>query len=303
MIEQSRARETKQNAPHKLLEIEAATFRASFNRQPFILRHQLTNHPLFTLPRLVELAQKLPASCVRYNAGDVPVNERLYMGPKTGLSIEETIHRIEQCNSWLVLKFVEQDEEYGQLLHECLDEIQAFSEPLDPGMHSRAGFIFVSSPSSVTPYHLDPEYNFLLQIRGHKTVHLFDAADRAVLSDQELEKYFIASDKYNLSFKDEYQPRASLHELSPGLGLHFPVTAPHWVKNGDSVSISFSITFRTPQSDRRGRIYDINGRLRRIGLQPSPYGRSAIKDAAKLYAARALALARRMKRRPDSSAA
>ena len=32
----------------------------------------------------------------------------------------------------------------------------------------REAFIFISSPNTVTPYHMDPEYNFLLQIRGTK---------------------------------------------------------------------------------------------------------------------------------------
>jgi cytochrome P450 len=40
-----------------------------------------------------------------------------------------------------------------------------FSEPLAPGMCQREGFIFISSPGAVTPFHLDPEHNFLLQIK------------------------------------------------------------------------------------------------------------------------------------------
>jgi hypothetical protein len=299
MLEQIEEREVKR-APSSLLEIDAETFRACFNRQPFLIRHHLADHSLFTLPRLIELSKHLPADCVRSNAGDISVNTRLYGGSPTGLSVEEMLRRIEECNAWLVLKFVEQDAEYNELLNRCLDEIQAFSEPVDPGMYSRAGFIFVSSPLSVTPYHLDPEYNFLLQIRGRKVVNLFDVADRSIMSDEELESYFTDTSGYNLSFKEEYQSKAKVYELGRGLGLHFPVTAPHWVKNGDEVSISFSITFRTARSQHRERIYDFNGRLRRMGLKPKPYGHSVRRDAAKLYAARALGLARKFTRRSRS---
>jgi hypothetical protein len=60
------------------------------------------------------------------------------------------------------------------------------------------------------------------------------------------------------------------------------------VKTGDQASVSFSITFRTPASDRRAIIYDVNRRLRKIGLEPSPFDRSQIRDSAKFYSYRAL---------------
>jgi hypothetical protein len=276
-----------------LLELDEETFRANFNRKPFTIRHQLANHPLFTLRRLVALAQSLPADHVKYNAGDIAVSQGLYKGPQTGLSIEETIHQIEECNSWMVVKWIEKDPAYQQLLDQCLDEIQNFSEPLDPGMCRREGFIFISSPSAITPYHMDPEYNFLLQIRGSKTVHLFDGSDRSILSEEDLEKFLSPGD-YNLAFRDEYETKAKIFELSPGVGLHFPVTAPHWVRNGDQVSISLSITFRTPASERRGIVYDVNSSLRRRGMHPKPFGRSWLLDSAKYQTYRALRRARQL---------
>src|SRR5262249_45869621 len=115
-------------APHGLLEIDASIFKGSFNRRPFIIRHRLAVHPLFNLTRLVELARSLPAEDVEYNAGNIPINQDPDLTPRTGLSIEETIYRIEQCRSWMALKRVERDPEYRDLLDQCLDEIQALSE-------------------------------------------------------------------------------------------------------------------------------------------------------------------------------
>ncbi|HJQ25134.1 MAG TPA: cupin-like domain-containing protein [Blastocatellia bacterium] len=275
------------------LEINAEQFRAGFNRLPFMIAHHLAGHALFEMPRLLELARRLPEDCVAYNAGNVAVAEGLYKGPRTGLSVEETIRRIEDCQSWMVLKHVELDGEYNALLDACLDEVQAHSEPLAPGMRKREGFIFVSSPGSVTPYHLDPEYNFLLQIRGSKTVHIWNPQDRAVLSEEDLEDFYTSEAQDNLQFKAEHQARASVFELTPGHGLHFPVTAPHWVANGDGVSVSFSITFRTPASERRALVYGVNAALRRRGWRPAPVGRRATLDALKYHAGRVV---RRMKR-------
>ena len=144
----------------RLLEIDAETFHAGFDRRPFRIRHALANHSLFDVPRLIKLATRLAEGSIKYGTGDVTTATKLYGGAHTGLSIAETLTRIEECRSWMVLKFVEQDPEYGMLLDSCLDEVEMLSEPLAPGMYQRAGFIFVSSPNSVTPYHFDPEYNF-----------------------------------------------------------------------------------------------------------------------------------------------
>jgi hypothetical protein len=81
----------------------------------------------------------------------------------------------------MVLKYVEQDDDYRALLHRCLAEVGVHSELLRPGMELMQGFVFISSAGSVTPYHMDPEHNFLLQVRGSKTVSLFDGRDRSIV--------------------------------------------------------------------------------------------------------------------------
>ena len=269
--------------PPKLLDIDGETFRAGFNHAPFLIRHHLSDHPLFSLERLIELAGRLPDEKVKYNGADISVATGLYGGPRTGLSIRETIHQIEECRSWMVINNVELDPEYRQLLDRCLDEVQFLSEPIDPGMFRREGFIFISSPNSVTPFHMDPEYNFLLQVRGEKQISIWDGRDRSVLSEIALERYFSDADT-QIAFKEEFQQKASIFELTPGTGLHFPVVAPHWVRNGDEVSVSFSITFRTPASERRRIVHCANGNLRRIGVNPTPQGVSSFRDLAKFYA-------------------
>ena len=280
---------TSQSTTHStqnLLELDAATFAAKFNREEFLVRHNLADHPLFSLARLVELAQTLPEENVKYTSGDVAVAQGLYKGPRNGLSVADTIRQIEECRSWMVLKFVETDPEYKALLDQCLDEIGAHSEKLYPGMERRAGFIFVSSPDSVTPFHLDPEFNFLLQVRGEKYFHIWDGADRAVLGEGDLEQNYAQGGGFHLPFKDEFNARAKVYTLQPGSGLHVPVNAPHWVRVGGGVSISFSITFHTPWTERREMIYGMNSRLRRFGLNPAPFGRSALRDAMKYNACR-----------------
>jgi len=272
-------------AGSNLLEINPDEFQECFDRRPFLVRHRLCEHPLLALPKLLELAQTLPAKNVEYNAGQLPVNCDPQLTPRNGLSIDETIRRIAECKSWMVLKYVESDPSYRDLLMQCLSEVQVHSEPIRPGMQLPQAFIFLTSPGSVTPYHMDPEHNFLLQVQGSKTVHLFDPRDPNVLTPEELERFYRGAHR-NMVLKEENRAKAWVYDLKPGYGLHFPVTAPHFVQNGTDVSISFSITFATPDLERRSILHSVNGYLRDRGLTPAPVGKSAWGDKVKATAYR-----------------
>jgi hypothetical protein len=281
-----------------LLDIDPAEFRNGFGKRPFLIGHRLGEHPLFELDRLLELARTLPEKHIEYNAGTLPVNQDQALTPRNGLSAADTIRRIRDCKSWLALKWVEHDPEYRMLLEACLDEIRPHSEPLAPGMRQPQAFIFITSPGSVTPYHMDPEHNFLLQIRGSKIVRQFDGLDPTIVTPQELERFY-GSRVRNMTLKDENRDRCWTYDLQPGQGLHFPVTFPHWVQNGDEVSVSFSITFRTPDLDRRRMIYTFNHHLRNWGLTPRPPGVSSACDTMKHQFIRAWSKLRETVRRDD----
>ena len=269
----------------RLLDIDQETFRACFDRRPFLIGHDLADHPLFEFSRLMRLCRSLPETSIEYNAGNIPISLAPERTPRNGLSAEETVRRIAECKSWLVLKYVEQEPEYRALLHCCLAEVARHSEPLRPGMCLAQGFIFISSPGSVTPYHMDPEHNFLLQIRGSKRIHLFDGRDRSVVSEEELEQFYCGAHR-NLSFPKNRETTGWTYELSPGFGLHFPVTAPHYVRNGSEVSVSFSITFRTPDLERRSMVHICNAFLRRRGLRPALAGTHSRRDFLKYLTCR-----------------
>jgi hypothetical protein len=275
---------------NKLLEIDAEMFRTCFNQEPFFIKHNLVDHPLFALPRLIELSRVLPEEHVIYHSGEIRPETTLYTGaPRTGLSAEETLKEIEECRSWMVLRYVEKDPEYRDLLDSILDEVQVYTEPVDPGMLMRQAFIFITSPHGVTPWHTDPEYSFLLQIRGNKNLKIVNPSP---LSEVELEDYFATL--RNPDFREEYHEAASSYHLTEGHGLHFPLTVPHWVHNGDQVAISISITFQTLASERRTLLYKANHAMRKRGLNPTPVGKSSFRDAAKFNAFRATRRAKKL---------
>jgi hypothetical protein len=269
------------------LDLDPDRLRGCLDREPFRIGHRLSGHPLFAMDRLLELCRALPEHCVEYNAGDVAVGQDPSLTPRTGLSAEETVRRIAESKSWLVLKYVERDLAYRDLLYDCLDEIRAVSEAVSPGMDQREGFIFLSSPRSITPFHMDPELNFLLQIAGSKKMRIFDNHDRSIVGEAELERFHREHPHRNLPYREEFAARERVFELGPGDGVHVPVTTPHWVEVGDEVSLSFSITFRSDVSERRAALYALNAALRARGLRPRPPGKSRASDELKYFLYRA----------------
>jgi hypothetical protein len=267
-------------------------FRTHFNRRPFYLDTSLREHPAFDLSRIIALAKRLRPSLVEYSGGNQAVGVRPGETPRTGLGIEETLQRIQERCSWMVLKRVEEDPEYSELLQACLAPIELAARHHVGESFDAHAFIFISSPDAVTPLHIDHEHNVLCQIRGSKTVHMWDPDDRSVVSEKDLETFHSAFVHRNLPYDERFGATERVLPLREGQGLHFPVTAPHWVKNGSEVSVSFSLTFRSEWAAARERLHRMNARLRRLGFEPTPVGHNVFVDAAKLRARDALVRAR-----------
>ncbi|MEZ6095974.1 MAG: cupin-like domain-containing protein [Pirellulaceae bacterium] len=269
-----------QTLTQPLQHLNEGDFAENFNRRPFTIEHSLSDHPLFELDSLLQLSKDLPENQVEYNAGNLPVNQDPTKTPRNGLSIQETIQRISENKSWLVLKNVEHNSAYREVLDACLDQMQPIVDRVAPGMCCRQGFIFITSPHSITPYHIDPENNFLLQIRGLKHVKMFLPDDRDVLPETTIEAFFNGAHR-NLTISDDHRERGFSFDLNPGDGLHFPVVAPHWVQNGPEVSVSFSITFQTDDSRRIQSLHRLNSKIRKFGIKPANVGTSPWRDRLK----------------------
>jgi hypothetical protein len=152
----------------------------------------------------------------------------------------------------------------------------------------------VTSPKRVTPYHIDRECNFLLQISGTKTIYVFNRDDKDILPDEEIERFW-AVDNNAPVFKPEYQDRAASYKMMPGSGVHIPVNFPHWVQNDDNISVSLSVNFQFLDS-MRANLYRSNYYLRKFGISPSRPGLHNTRDAAKSFAMTCALAARRIVR-------
>ena len=258
-------------------------FAAAYPDAPVKLHHGLAGHPLLAIDALAGLAERMPAASVEYNLGKLPLGVRAEDTPSNGLSLGETIRTIESNRSWAVLKNVERDAAYGALLDAALAELEPIVDARTGAMLNREAFIFLSSPGSVTPFHMDPEHNILLQIRGEKVMTVFPAGDPELVPAVQSEA-FHAGGHRNLNWRDDFRQRGTAVKLLPGDAIHVPVKAPHFVENGAAVSVSLSVTWRSERSVAESELHGLNALLRRRGL---PVGR--ISAAPERQGARRLA--------------
>lgn len=242
-----------------------AAFAAAYPDAAAPLTHRLCGHPLLTVEAIAALAERLPADRVEYNPGKLPLGVRPEDTPRSTLSIAETIRTIGDNGSWMVLKNVEHDAAYGALLDEALAPLAAIVEPRTGPMEHREAFLFLTSPGSVTPFHIDPEHNILLQIQGGKVMTVFPAGDEALVPATHSEAFALGGHR-NLAWDDAFGAKGSEFPLEPGDAVLVPVKAPHFVRNGDRVSISFSITWRSERSVAESELHSFNHLLRARGL-------------------------------------
>jgi hypothetical protein len=260
-----------------LLQLDARAFAEAFARRPFAVRHRLVDHPLLSLDAVAELADRLPYAAIERHQANLPL-----VMPGGAPDIEgrpsDTVRGIEHNGCWMVLWNIEQAAEYKALLDEILDEAEQYIGRRDGGMRNRQAFLFLSAPGATTPVHFDPEHNFLLQIRGDKSMNVGRFAGDAE-RNRELNRYYDGGHR-NL---ESMPVNVETFEMSPGDGTYVPSFAPHFVKNGPAVSVSLSITFRTRISERAENVHVFNSNLRRrLHVRTMrPAGSSRTTDIAK----------------------
>src|SRR4029434_2304249 len=141
--------------------------------------------------------------------------------------------------------------EYRKLLEDTLLSVaraRGFNSLLDAGFEQLEGFLFVSSPNSTTPFHLDSEDNFFVHIHGEKFFTIYDNTDRTIVDDAEIERSM--TKHRNLKSDSVFASRATGFHLFAGDGCYVPYQWPHWVRTADSCSISMAITWKTRQVRR-----------------------------------------------------
>lgn len=284
---------------HQIQAVDAAHFSSL---RMGALRHDFDRHPLMQLPRLAQLARDLmPTKQCRFIQPDTTQTSAFTHSATTpaGRDIDAVFERIEEPGSWVALYDVQTDPQYAAFLDEVIASAHHLIRHEQPGLFRVAGFIFISAPPSVTPFHIDRENNLWLQIRGRKIMTVFDHHDRDVVAAREVENFIVHGTLDKVQLDPALRNRGVDFEVSAGDGVYFPATSPHmtrtttdWVRPGESVSISIGVVFYTAVTRHHARVHQCNRVLRNLGLSPILPGISPWRDAAKAPVGRAIAAAR-----------
>jgi hypothetical protein len=245
---------------------------AKIDREPFGFGHTLSDLDLFTRPALKHLTELYGGNHMDYfvaGAAEQP-GSQFYSGPFNRQRPEQAIERL---NDEPVRILMKRPENYHPLYRELLDRlfeqiVRRMGGLGGAQVERLEGGVFLTSAESITPFHFDPELNFFFQIAGTKHYHVFSPS---VLQEPELESFYrrgaVDIGQVDLAVRDT--KREHVFDLVAGRGLHQPHHAPHWVRTGREISISYSLVFETSATRARGRVRAFNHYLRRIGMSPT----------------------------------
>jgi hypothetical protein len=264
-------------------EVTEAERARAFNFESFKFAHSLAHDPMMSLPAIREFAGRMLTE-KRYDqvvcvGGKTPLDGERDPSRRMHAALD-ALESIGTSNAWLRLTRVDEvNEDFKEItrqFHEDLSEL--FHQDMKSQVMRTFVTLFISSPGEVTHYHMDHTWNFLMQISGRKTVYLFDPNDPQVITQQDKERWYMEREP-GIVLKD--QPGGIGYDLEPGVGVHHPVNAPHWVQNGPEVSVSLSLGLCRHDATRLAKVHQANYILRRIGLRPSRPGQSKWADSVK----------------------
>jgi hypothetical protein len=272
----------------RIIQCVPSVFTQNLNRLPHEFAHTLAGNPLFELSRLVDLAEKvatrrnphLAGGDVYFNDGLIEPGEKPLRPDLPRTAAADLIRKIDTAQAWIILKHIEREPGYREVLECCIRDILQLSGPeLLRKIKWFEAILFITSPNRVTEYHLDREVSWILQLQGDKEIHVFDRADKDVVPDEELEVYWTA-DNRAARYKAEYESRAIVYQMRPGSGVHIPINSPHWLRNGNNISVTLNVNFQF--CDRHwANLYRANYYLRQAGIMPHPPGTHPTSDRLK----------------------
>ena len=272
------------NHQNARLTFDSENFAKSFDREPFGFSHNLSTLDLFKPDSLLNLAEKFSNFPRDYFiAGSAPTpGTEFYSVPNGGYKPRQALEILDKARHRVLLKRPEShDSRFRELLDALFRQIVDLQDGLrnDP-VERLESAILISSQSTTTPIHFDPEVGFFSQIEGEKFYHVYSPA---CSGEAELERFYIRGrvDIGRLDLNKLDPAREHVFTLGPGKGFHQPQNSPHWVQTGNSRSVSYTFVFQTRTSRAMGRTRAFNYCLRRLGIDPSRPGTRPKLDAAK----------------------
>jgi hypothetical protein len=263
------------------------------------VHHNYSDHPLLALSALEQLAERLyqkKSGQLRFLSEGIKADSKFdtLSEHRENKSIAEIFKNISNPGSWIAMYAVQSEPEYKKLAWDVINSVTGELKELDPGIFFADAYFFISSPPSVTPYHVDRENVFILQIAGKKGFASWNPSQREVISEEAIEEWIVSRSLDKLKYQPEFLKTAVVNDVvEAGEGLYNPVGAPHMTHAETDLatpespySITFSIVFYTKNTRRLAYIYVANKMLRKLGFTPKPAEKNKVLDQFKFMLGR-----------------
>ena len=245
-------------------------------REPTPFSHGLSGDPRFSLDAIARLGDELGADSISAEKAVEAARLGRRRAPTNVLevvAVSDQIRALAANDSWFTLLNIEQSEPYRELVDQLLEGMAA-NAGLDPRtMKRRMGFVFASSPGSVTSAHFDIEHSFLLQLEGHRRSASAGSRARRTASARST-----ATGTAPSAGSTPCPSRPSSSSSAPGQGAYIPPYTPHWLANGDSTSLSLTVTFFNRDNADESMVQAFNEKVGRLGIDPKVYGDAPVRD-------------------------
>ena len=255
------------------------------------LEHQYADHPSLHPDALRSLARRLYESGtekIKFIDPHVQAGSDFILETQAphNRSIDDIFDNLESPGTWIAIYEARTDPEYGALIDEIIHSGSQMMGKSGDKIFDSDAYIFISSPPSLTPFHIDRENNLFLQIRGHKQFTVWDPKDRNTVSERGVESWIVRGSLADVPWSKDHLHRAAVHQdFGPGEGVFMPSTSAHMSKThgsrrpnqveGDEISISIGVVYYSTLTRKWANIYAFNSFLRRLGWKPQPPGESS----------------------------
>ena len=232
-------------------------------------QHKFDQSGLFTDEKLAALIDRYPREyymlTTMTRVGDKPVWRN---GDFNGATGHEVLEAIRNGRLWLCLRRLDiVAPEIAELVDQGFEDIEAQSPALKTSR--RVSSLLISSPEARVLYHADIPMVSLWHIRGRKRVWLYDADNADHLPDRVLEGIVLRETEEEIPYDPNWDTQAMTVDLEPGWAVSWAQNAPHRIDNLDSMNVSVTTDYYTPQAQRKYGVYFANGIVRRwLGLSP-----------------------------------
>ena len=257
------------------------------------IEHQYADHPSLQPDALRSLARRLYESGtekVKFIDPHVQAGSKFILETQVpqNRSIDDIFDNLGSPGTWIAIYEARTDPEYADLIDEIIHSGSQMMGESGDGIFDSDAYIFISSPPSLTPFHIDRENNLFLQIRGHKQFTVWDPKDRNTVSEMGVESWIVRGSLADVPWSEDHLHRAAVHQdFGPGEGVFMPSTSAHMSETRRSprtekvkesaISVSIGVVYYSALTRKWANIYALNSFLRKLGWKPQPPGESSEK--------------------------